>query len=208
MNIIEKYDPYFVFTGVLVNLFIALQFLAVWVSPRWDQATQIETLAVLMGFEFIMVHSGVFMAVFPKKFSLFIFFPVYGLFAVAFALMIDDWHIIAFTYLFAIFNRMRFAFADVPQHIKSRNMLTSILAVVIYFFLVMFVAFAADLIPTFGLTDAYLNASGYKENLDAGGLFLDEPQTAICLGVLYYGVLALVEFYLVRRNQKLTTSKS
>lgn len=159
-------------------------------------------MATLMGFEFIMVHSAVFMAAFPRKISLFIFFPMYGLFALVFALMIDDWHIIAFTYLFAVFNRMRFAFANVPQHIKRRNMAISISAVLIYFVLMFVVGFGADSIPAWGLTQDYLTTSGYLENLETGGILLDIPQTAMCLGLLYYTSLALIEFYIVRNRHR------
>ena len=208
MNIIEKYDPYFIYIGVLINAFIAYQFFDIWSNPDWDQARQLKTMAVLMGFEFVMLHSGVFMAVFPRKFSLFIFFPLYGIFAFAFAAMIDDWRIIAYTYLFAVFNRMRFAFADVSKEIKTRNIFTSLIAMLVYFVLTFVVAFGSDFIPEWGLTQEYLKSSGYLENLDAGGIFLDMPQTAMCLGFLYYSILAIVELYLVlkrkRKSQEIT----
>lgn len=197
MNVIERYDPYFIYIGVLINAFIAYQFFDIWAYPDWDQASQLKTLAVLMGFEFVMVHSGVFMAVFPRKISLFIFFPIYGLFAFAFSQMIDDWHIIAFTYLFAVFNRMRFAFADVPKAIKNRNILLSIVAVMVYFVLIFVVGFGANKVPELGLTQEYLTSSGYLEGRDTGGILLDMPQTAMCLGLLYYSALAFFEFVLV-----------
>lgn len=197
MNIIEKYDPYFIYVGVLINAFIAYQFFDIWASPDWDQASQLKNMAVLMGFEFVMVHSGVFMAVFPRKVSLFIFFPLYGVFAFAFSQMLDDWHIIASTYLFTVFNRMRFAFADVSKVIKDRSILISIVAVLVYFVLIVVVALGADKIPQLGLTQAYLTASGYLEHQDTGGILLDMPQTAMCLGLLYYSALTLLEFYLV-----------
>lgn len=203
MTIIEKYDPYFVYTGVLINAIIAYHFFDIWASPDWDQASQLKTMVVLIGFEFVMVHSGVFMAVFPKKISLFIFFPIYGLFAFAFSQMIDDWHIVAFTYLFAVFNRMRFAFADVPKAVKDRNVLISVSAVILYFILIFVVAFGAEKIPQLGLTKEYLVSSGYIEKLDMGGILLDMPQTAMCLGLLYYSALALLEFVLVHKRRRI-----
>ncbi|GEQ84788.1 hypothetical protein ULMS_02960 [Patiriisocius marinistellae] len=197
MNIIEKYDKQFLYAGVLINLIIAVRFFQLWYSPQEDQVSQIITMATLVGFEFIMVHSGVFMAVFPKKISLFIFFPIYGLFAWAFASMIDDWHIVVITYLVAVFNRMRFAFADVPQKIKSRNILTSVIAVMVYFFLMMIIAFNAEKIPHLGLSPSFLSQSNYFENIDTGGILLDIPQSALCFGVLYYCILAIIEFKLL-----------
>lgn len=197
MKVIEKYDHYFIYAGVVFNLIIAYRFYALWASPGLDQSNQITNMATLIAFEFIMIHSGVFMAVFPKKVSLFLFFPFYGLFAVAFAAAIDDWHIIMFTYLFAVFNRMRFAFADVPRAIKFRNITISVFAAVIYFILIFVVAFNAENIPALGLTNDYLEASGYISNLETGGLFFDSPQTAMALGVLYYVTLGLVELLIV-----------
>ncbi len=198
MSIIEKYDRYFIYAGVIINLIIAYRFYALWAHPNQEHAGYITTMATLIGFEFIMVHSGVFMSVFPKKISLYIFFPFYGLFALVFSTLIDDWHIILITYLFAVFNRMRFAFADVPKSIKNRNILTSVLAAIIYFILIFVVAFNAEKIPELGLTRSYLEMSGYLSSIETGGILIDTPQTAMALGLFYYVALALVEFLFVR----------
>lgn len=202
MNIIEKYDKQFLFAGVFFNLLIAVRFFQLWYAPQEDQANQIITMATLVGFEFIMVHSGVFMAAFPKKFSLFIFFPIYGLFAYSFASMIEDWHIIIVTYLVVVFNRMRFAFADVPEVIKQRNILFSALAAMIYFFLIMLIAFNAQGIPALGLTETFLNDANYFSKLKNGGILTEIPQSAMSFGVVYYVTLAFVEFKLINFKSK------
>jgi hypothetical protein len=210
VTIIEKYDRYFIYAGVLFNLIIAYRFYALWASPGVDQANQITNMAVLIAFEFIMVHSGLFMAVFPKRISLLIFFPFYGVFALSFAAIIDDWHIILVTYLFVVFNRMRFAFADVPKVIKSRNIIISVLAVLIYFIGMFIVAFGAEYLPELGLTQKYLETSGYLSSLDTSGLFFDVPQTAMALGLFYYVALAIVEFLFVwfrKRFHKAVTAE-
>lgn len=202
MNIIEKYDKQFLFAGVFFNLLIAVRFFQLWYNPQPEQASQIATMATLIGFEFVMVHSGVFMSAVDKKKSLFILFPLYGLFAIGFAFMIDDWHIIISTYLIAVFNRMRFGFANVSEDIKSRNVLTSLLAVMVYFVLMIIVVIAGDGIAELGLTREYLSTSGYFDNLKNGGLLVDFPQTALCLGTFYYITLAFVEFNLVNHSAK------
>lgn len=196
MNIIEKYDKSFLYTGVFFNLIIAWRFFMLWYYPEPNQVSQISTMAMLMAFEFIMVHSGVFMAVFPKKWSFIIFFPFYGIFALAFAASMNDWFIIPVAYLIAVFNRMRFAFADVPASIKARNVLYSVIAVLIYFILVFVVAFGVKYVPDGGLTHSFLSENYYFESLSTGGLFLDVPKTAICLGFLYYTAMAIVELLL------------
>lgn len=197
MNIIEKYDAYFIYTGVLVNAFIAYQFLDIWLYPDWDQASQLKSMAILMSFEFIMIHSGLMMAVSSKKISLFIVFPFYGIFVYTYSQVTDDWHIIAYTYLFAVFNRMRFAFADVPENFKKRNIFISVFAGVTYIIVAIILTTQEKFIPDFGLTQGYLEASGYFENLNINGTLLELPKVAICLGFLYYCILSILEFYLV-----------
>jgi len=119
MNIIEKYDKPFEYAGIFMSLLIAYQFLMVWLSPDASDSSKISSMAGLMAFEFVMVHSGVFMAVMPKKISLFILIPFYGLFALAFTASIGNTDILII-YLIVVFNRMRFAFSDVSSHIKNR----------------------------------------------------------------------------------------
>lgn len=199
-NIIEKYDRPLEYTGALFNFFIALQFFLIWYSPEEKEAQRIIELATLMAFEFILVHSGVFMAILPKKYSLWILVPFYGLFALAFNAMINGWLIII-TYLVAIFNRMRFAFADVSGSIKTRSIIYSIGAVIIYFVLTMVVAFSEESIPALGITEAYMDRTNYTELLDgAGGLFLEVPQTALCLGVVYYFFIGLLQLKLINTS--------
>ena len=69
MRIIERYDRQFEYAGVLMDVVIAYQFFSIWHHPTMDDLPQLGTLSLLMIFEFIMVHSGVFMAVMPKKIS-------------------------------------------------------------------------------------------------------------------------------------------
>ncbi|OAB80165.1 hypothetical protein [Cochleicola gelatinilyticus] len=203
MNIIERYDKQFQYAEIIFYLVITLQFYIVWSNPKISNVHLISELALLIAFEFIMVHSGVFMAAFPKKISLFIFFPLYGIFAIVFSSFIENWHLIIITYLFAVFNRMRFAFADVSDRLKSRNILISVTAAVVYFFLMFIIAFSADSIPELGLTQDFLNKSGYFETLKTGGIFLDMPQTALCLGVIYYVLMACFVFLITRKKATL-----
>ncbi|WP_291870559.1 hypothetical protein [Maribacter sp.] len=205
MHIIEKYDRQFEYFGILINLLIAYQFYAIWSNPSIHDAGVVSTLAALMAFEFIMVHSGVFMAIMPKKISLYILFPVYGLFALAFNAMTES-NIILISYLLVIFNRMRFAFSDVSPALKKRAMLTSVLAVLAYFFLIFAVVFSMDFIPSLGLNKDFLEISGYNAAKTSGGIFIDTPHIAICFGLIYYCILVLIEVLLLKRTFSNTPS--
>jgi len=194
-DIIEKYNVPFEYAGAFMNLILAYQFYKIWTSPAISDANKIADYAVLMGFEFIMVHSGVFMAVMPKKISLYVLLPVYGLFALAMNTFVSD-NSVLIIYGIVVFNRMRFAFSDVSKKIQQKAIFNSVIAVLVYFVLVFVVAFNNEHIPLFGLTKEFLAEINYYENLKIGGLLLDEPQTAFSLGFLYYTILALMALWI------------
>lgn len=197
MNIIEKYDKHFAYTGVLINLLMAYQFYMLLTKPGLDDAQKIYTIGVLIAFEFIMVHSGVFMSVFPKKLTLYVLFPIYGLFALAFNTMVEGNHIL-YLYLIVVFNRMRFAFADVSANIKNRAVVTSALNAVTWFILIFVFLFNQEKFQIFGLTDEYLTLSGYYDIVgDNTDVFNETPHVALIFAIVYYLFLALIEFFAV-----------
>jgi hypothetical protein len=197
-NIIEKYDKHFAYTGVLINLIMVYQFYILLTNPGLEDAHKIYTIAILTGFEFIMVHSGVFMSVFPKKITLYFLFPIYGLFALAFNSMVEGNYIL-YLYLIIVFNRMRFAFADVSPAMKNRAVLGSVFNAMTWFVLIFVFAFNAEKFKVFGLTDAYLTLSGYYEISGSdGGLTAEMPNVALLFAITYYLFLALIEFFLIR----------
>jgi hypothetical protein len=199
MTIIEKWDRPLNYVGVILNLIISFSFFSLWISPDISDVSKIYSYAVLIGFEFIMVHSGVFMAVMPVRFSLLVFFPLYGLFALVFNMMVSD-NIILYTYLVVVFNRLRYAFFNVNKSIRVKLGQRSVFAAVLYFFILMFCAFASNVIPCFGLSNEFLERSNYSKVKLHGGLILDQPSVAMCIGAFYYLLLAGIE-YLISRNQ-------
>jgi len=201
MRILEKYDTSLVYTGVAMNLLLAFQYFKFWCWPQYGDIDTITTLTLFITFEFILVHSGVFMALAPRKMSLFLFFPFYGVFAYGFFKAGNNPFIIV-SYLLIMLNRMRFAFSDVSEAIRSRAILTSILAAGIYFVLIFVVLFSQSILPDLGLNEPFLKQSGYFEQNSSGGLFNEDPKTALCLGCIYYLILALIEVKLINRAQK------
>ncbi len=196
MNIIEKYDKQFAYTGAVINLIMAYQFYTLLTKPGLDDAQKIYTIGILMAFEFIMVHSGVFMAVLPKKITLFLF-PVYGLFALAFNSMVEGNYIL-YLYLIIVFNRMRFAFADVSPNLKNRAIVTSVFNAMIWFILIFVFIFNQEKFQVFGLTDEYLTLSGYYDIVgDGADGFKTNPNASLIFAIVYYLFLALIEFFTV-----------
>lgn len=196
INLIEKYDNQFAYAGVMMNIALAVQAYWLWINPTMNDATKIYTIAVLISFEFFMVHSGVFMAAFPKKISLFIFFPLYGLFALSINAMVDG-NSVLILYLVVVFQRMRFAFTNVNKDLKNKAEAFSAWAVLIWMLTIMVLVFNKDNLPVFGLDENYLVMSGYREKHSVG-IFTKAPNLAMAFAFIYYLLLALTEFNLTR----------
>lgn len=195
----KRPPAFFNYLSVLLNLALAYVYLKLWVAPQPDEVDRIFYMAILMGFEFIMVHSGVFMAAMPLKISILVFVPVYALFALAFTSMVGDFSIL-WLYLIVVLNRMRFAFFNTDKETKIQLMGISALAAMIYFLLLIIVAVASPLIPKLGLSDAFLQYANYSEAKKHGGLLTDEPQVAMCFGTMYYTLLAVTDYLIARSS--------
>ena len=197
LNIIEKYNRQFQYAGLLMTVLIAFQFYQIWQNPVLGDAPKISTMALLMDFEFIMVHSGVLMSVMPKKISLYVLIPFYGLFALAFNAVAED-HTVLIIYFLIVFNRMRFAFSDVPKVMKERAILQSVLAALTYFFLIFPFIFGADYVPKWGMTEAAMETIRYPEDSNAAGTLVEMPHVAFAFGFTYYCILAIIEAFSLR----------
>ncbi|MFR5958948.1 MAG: hypothetical protein ACLUHA_04915 [Bacteroides stercoris] len=123
-----------------------------------DDAYKVYSLAILMAFEFVMVHSGLFMAAMPLKASIRLFIPLYGLFAFAFGhSMREGDYTIIILYLATVLNRMRFAFFNVSKSVKQRVVRQSMIALAVYFVLTVSVVCAESVIPSFSLEQLFPN---------------------------------------------------
>lgn len=184
----------FSFVDYGFQAFYAYVFLMVWLQPEKNPISLINDLAVLMVFEFVMVHSGVFMAVLPKKVSLFVFFPLYGLFAFGFNEYVINTNIL-YIYLLTVLNRMGFAFSNVSLKEREIQMGKSGGKVIFYFFLLLAVTVANNIIPKFGLTDDFLKKSHYFDQIKSSDLFTDKPYVPMCMGFIYYSLPVLYFIY-------------
>lgn len=199
LGILEKYDKPFEYFGAFMYLMIAYQFYNLWTNPQPVDIYKIGDYALLIGFEFIMVHSGVFMSVMPKKFSLFFFVPIYGIFALTFNKFVSDNSILVL-YCIVVFNRMRFAFSDVSQQLKARNLILSVISVLVYFFLILGFSFNSEQVPHLGLSKTFLEGIAYFKNIKIGGLLTEQPHVSMCIGFTYYVLLALIEVWLAGKT--------
>ncbi|WP_409432047.1 hypothetical protein ACJ3XI_07440 [Litorimonas sp. RW-G-Af-16] len=183
--------------GIAIYAALVYEMLRLWISPQANEVDRIATLAVMMAFEFIMVHSGVFMAALPRKFTIFFFVPFYGIFALIFNSLAPGNEIL-YLYMGVVFMRMRFAFSDADEATKAASVIMSILAVFIYFVLVFIFAFGAALVPRLGLTEAFLEMAGYANAHNSGGIFIDYPHVPLAMGTVYFTLLAMSEVWVFK----------
>ena len=139
------------------------------------------------------------MAVMPKKLSLFVFFPMYGLFALAFHHSVINTNIL-YIYLLTVLNRMRFAFSNVSPEVRALQMGKSALKAIFYFFLILAVCIGNAIIPPFGLTEEFLEKSRYFQTVKSSGLFIEKPYVPICMGFIYYSLPVLYFIYRLIKN--------
>lgn len=191
--------PLFQWLNLVFYALLAFEMLRLWIAPGPGDAARIYTLTILMAFEFVMVHSGVFMAVMPRRWSMLIFVPFYGLFALAFTASAGNLSIL-FIYLAVVAVRARHAFSDASDEVRARTVATSVAAAGIYFACVFVFAMGAGLVPAFGLTGDYLDASGYRDLMTAEGIFPEMPQVPLAMGAVYYLLLAYAEFRISRMD--------
>ena len=183
----QRFDP-FMLVDIALHVCIAYLFFQIWATPSESDVDKIYALTTLILFEFIMVHSGILMAAFPPKFSIFIFFPFYGLFAWCFNQLVPD-NSIMYLYLGVVLNRMRFAFFNADKETKRQNILWSVYACSIYIVLFLSVHVLSGKVPELGLTPDFLDRAAYSPS--GIGAMYNEPKIAMCIGMLYYIMLAL-----------------
>lgn len=202
MNTIERYDTAFKFTSVLSYAHLAYTYYRLWVLPTPEDAEQILTYSLLMLFEFILIHSGVFMALFSKSRAALLFFIVfYSGFAFALNRLAPN-NTILITYMFVVFNRMKTAFYARTPAMKRNIMKYSAVVATLYFFLLIAFVFGEGLIPALGVTEGFLSAIGYHSLTSTGGMFIEEPRVPLALGVVYFSVLGLGELWSILAKQK------
>lgn len=199
MHIIEKHNKAFEYSGILLNLIVAFQFLTIWYQPKYSDIDKIASMATLMAFEFILVHSGVFMAVMPKKIALYILVPLYSLFAYAFSTSTSS-NTLLIIYGCVVLNRMRFAFSNVNDLLKTKTILISGLAAIAYVFLIVICVFTNGIFGELGLNEAFLNDSDYFKYITAKGVFIETPHIAIAFGFFYYCTLSIIEALLINKT--------
>jgi hypothetical protein len=187
--------------GMGLNILLVYTFLSLWIHPQVGDIEMIFNLSILISFEFVMAHSGVFMSVLGRSWKTWLFFIVfYGLFALVFNAMVSDNQILIL-YALVVMNRMLPKILNKEKTDKTKEMGMSAIYAMIYFASLMITVLASSHIPQLGLTKDFFEAANSQTNR-YGGLFINEPHVPICLGALYYLMLTLVDVLFIIRKIK------
>ncbi len=200
----------FAWTNIVIYALLVYEMWRLWTVPTPADLPRITTFALLMGFEFILVHSAVFMIVFPRKVSVFFLIPVYGVVALMLNSGTDN-NVILYLYLGLLFTRLRYLFGGADAEHRSKVLKTSIIAGFIYLFSVAVIALGETSLPEKGLNKVFLTANNYYETLTVHGIFTENPHLPIIMGIVYFSMLIGVElftsarrFYLDKKNEGVT----
>jgi hypothetical protein len=188
--------------GVGLNLFLVYTFLHLWIYPQMSDVEMLFNLTILMFFEFIMVHSGVFMSLLGRSWKGWLFFTfLYGIFALAFNAMVNGNQILIL-YGAVVLNRILPNMLNKEKTDKTKEITISGLYAMIYFFLIIAIVFGASRVPQFGLTHEFLEAANYSKVNTVGGELSEMPHAIMCFGALYYIALTLLEVFIITRRVK------
>lgn len=175
--------------GIALYGALIIQYFLLWTNPGPDDGARIATLTMMVIFEFVLGHSGVFMSVFPRRIALFVFVPFYGLFALALNATLPG-NAIMFLYCGVILMRMRFIFSNPTEDAKLKALGVSIISVFLFMICIIGFSAASDVLPKFGLTPAYLQTIDFKNIASSSGDFTDAPHAAMAMGMTYFTLLA------------------
>lgn len=111
MNIIERIDRPCEYVEVAQTALIACQYLYLWLFAGPDDAYKVYSLAILMAFEFVMVHSGLLWQLCRSRLQYGCLFRCMGFCICIWAFNAGGDYTIIILYLATVLNRMRFAFS-------------------------------------------------------------------------------------------------
>ena len=196
-NFVLKRKNDFLYIELLQYLIFSIIYLVAWVSPSKFSPEFIISLQIIMLFEFVLVHSGIFMSL--GKYAALFFFPFYFLFAWAFNHILPD-NTIMYLYLFTIFNRFLIGF-DVTKRKNDNPLIRAFYrCFATYFPIFVGTILFSKLLPDFGLT-----ADIQKEIQEAVKVNFKGDITLkmnISCGFFYYLLLIFWELYFLNKNNE------
>lgn len=202
-----RYDlpfEYFQAFNYLISIFICCKF---WLFPDLSNAHFLTNSIHLFVTEFLLVHSGVFMAVFARSKKIIVVIIIYGFLIFDLAKSFGD-NYFFYLYLLIVLLRMRSAFSGFNPLIFFKNIMMSVAGILFFMIAGISMAILENYIPVLGLREDYLNNSGFRwENKDSGGMIVDKPYLIMYFWIVYFTLWFFLEIYLIRLKKEFFNSK-
>jgi len=196
--------------GMGLNIYLILLFLRLWKSPQHNDFELIADITVMMFCEFIMLWAGFFTSIAAKSSNIlkWICIFIFALFLLGFNAATSSYKLFAIYGIIVLFRILTSTFEKKsplsddsrPKELSFSNIILHdkiampLITFALYAFL--FSATVGDRItPEYGLTDEFLKNSGYylhHMKMDA-----KNPHLYLCLGVLYFSALILLDFLVI-----------
>ncbi len=197
VDFVSKRQSQFLYLELFQYGIYAIIYLIAWVNPSTFSPEFILTLVLLIVFEFVMVHSGLFMSL--GKYAPLVFLPFYSIFAFAFNVIVPD-NTILYLYTFTIINRLLLGF-NINNRKGDHPMIRAFFRCFVSYFPVFIGSILfSSIIPDFGLTtemQSFINDSA--DHKSQGNITM---KMMITCGFFYYLMLPFWEMYISRKNKE------
>ncbi len=185
------------FATALPDLAIAVLFLVTWMRPAAVSAEMVPHLTILMGLEFVVVHSAGFMGFIVhgdgtrerRTLWMLLLIGFYSLFALGFSLAARAWWPLASFTLLGL-NRTATIWTGQSRGSSAGRFIVRgwVIPTAAYLGMAFVTGFAP--LPRLGITDAIV-ARAHAHGV--GGLWSDEPWRVLAFGFLYFTVVGIAE---------------
>ncbi|NDV65709.1 hypothetical protein [Bacteroides sp. 224] len=184
-----KFQRFFTYLDWALYVYFFFLLLRVWVAPNpLTAGDMLDNFSGLVVLEVIMIPFKMFIVVFGRKFGLYFSIFWYCLSLGGILLNINDTGF-AIMLLFFLFSRMWSIYFNTTKAEKKLSLLFSVGAL---FILIFFWGIFSFLIPSFGLTEEFLNSIVYNTNNTS-------PKYTICLLLTYYISTIVIDYKLKKR---------
>jgi hypothetical protein len=207
-NILTQYNKFFNYLGLVFYAFIIYKYFQLWAFPSLEDASSIVVYNTLMGFEFILILTSLFLAISWGTKSMYIILILYTLFFI-WGFRTSTPESILYAYLYVVFNRTRVFFMQKPsdQVEKKGTIIYYLFNILVYTVLVLTISVISAkiaVIPRLGLTDHYIAESGYYSFIigDGNALMSKKPHVGLFIGCIYFIILASIEFWKINRPEQ------
>ncbi|MGA3698287.1 hypothetical protein ACPAVH_20730 [Enterobacteriaceae bacterium TYF_5] len=185
----RKISALFSWFDYFTQFFYIAFIITAWCYPALFSVQTIYNLTVIFIFEFILVHSGLFMAVLARTKLIFVLIPVYSVFAFMInSFVMGDENIVLWLYAVIVANRLIGSYQAKSREAWNKNVLNSAYMTLNFLFCIFLIAMIRFIVPYGGLTPEYLDKVNYLNLIASHSEYFNAPHVGMALGTLLYTI--------------------